>query len=226
LPARAFNRDPACPLTGSGQSPAISHASHRRSSAQAAAIPSPRRPRGLAYLPAKGEGSRREGSCSGSAARQPLLGAEPRRRASRHEPDNAAPQGSASLRTGTAPIPTSQVVSPPRPSPCESTYAGAVSHAWRSSSTALWKGERGSCNGAPLCVRALRRPGADLLVLRPRQHLLRARMCRSVPAQQAARCRPALSRHAQWPAQPCRARQRLPRPAKKSDASGFTSFVS
>jgi len=197
---------------------AMSHASHRWSTAQAAAIPSSG-PRGLVYLPANGW---REGSCAGSAARQP----EPSRRASRHEPDNAAAQGSASLRAGTAPIPTSQVVSPPRPTPCQSTYAGAVSHAWRPSSKTLCKGERGSCHGAPLSVRTLRRPGADLLVLRPRQHLLRSRMCRRVPAHQAARCWPPLPRHAVWPAQPCGARRDVSRQAKKSDASGFTSFVS
>jgi hypothetical protein len=46
----------------------------------------------------------------------------------------------SSLKTGTAPILTWQFASAPRPTPCESTYAGAVSHPWRSSSTPVWKG--------------------------------------------------------------------------------------
>ena len=70
-----------------------------------------------------------------------------------------------SLRTGTAPIPTGKFVSAPRPTPCESTYAGAISHQWRGSSTALWTSQRGSSHRALLSLRALRHPGSDLLLL-------------------------------------------------------------
>jgi len=46
-----------------------------------------------------------------------------------------------SLKTGTAPIPTWQFASAPRPTPCESTFAGAVSHSWRAPSTPGGKAE-------------------------------------------------------------------------------------
>lgn len=132
---------------------------------------------------------------------------------SRHEPDNGEAQGSASLRTGTAPIHNWQVrISAVPHTRARRTNAGAVSHPWRTAG-----------NRTAIPVRGLPERSADLLALRPRQHLLQSRMRPGVAAHQATRGRPALPTHAQWSPQPCRARQGLPRPAKESDASGFTS---
>jgi len=131
----------------------------------------------------------------------------------------------SSLKTGAAPIPTCKFVSAPRPTTCRGTFAGAVSHQRGPSSTSVRRWQTGRCNRAPVSLCALLRAGADLPVLRPRQHLLRAGLRRAEPAQQTARSGAALSSEPPRASQACRACTALSCPAAtptKSDASGFT----